>query len=564
MAPVAFSPENQGKEAALLVAMTEETKEAYKREKASLVGFQGSFTKKETVWREAVEAWQTDPLSKPGREVAVELRIAAKEAKARLDTALYSIITYGVVVDAYQDFMESVEDRYQTINETFMNLSTAYKIHLMEMEAQKLQIVKDAMGDRIREQEHTDLMETNRADRKTRLMELELRVIRERADAEALARANPPAPAQPVPAPAHPGPAAAAAAPQRRYREVSTLHPGALCLENSPEELRIFKNSFRNWYQISCLDTLDAEQQIFTLKKCCNLPLQQKINWELPTIEDALQALTAVWETEYPYVLRRLEFLRNKQLQTENYEEFVLRAKQLFVNGNIARMTPFQLQKLNIISGLRDSKLQIKLLALPPDATLADTDATWQAYTANIATSSKLGSSGSEVHKAQGVGNDSNPTCWKCGKNGHLKFDCRALSKDIYCAKCKVNGSHVTSTCRENEGRTRSYSRGRDTSRGRDRDTSRGRDRDTSRGRDRYRKDSRGRRDSRGRTPGRTDRSDSRRRSNNQNDKHRARSVSTHKDTLGQEIVNRITTRGVDDCVDIPVDEMEYVQLNEN
>ena len=163
----------------------------------------------------------------------------------------------------------------------------------------------------MKEQEHIDLMETNRSDRKTRLFEIELRVIRERAAAEALARANPPAPAPPPAGPAgaalphpHPGPAAAAAAPHRRYREVSTLHPGALCLENSPEELRIFQNSFRNWYQISCLDTLNAEQQIFTLKKCCSLQLQQKINWEiLPTIEEALEALTAIWETEYPYVL---------------------------------------------------------------------------------------------------------------------------------------------------------------------------------------------------------------------------------------------------------------------
>ena len=81
MAPVAFSPEDLGTEAALLTAMTAETKDAYKREKASLVGFQGSFTKRQTVWKEAVEAWQADPLSKPGREVAVELRAAAKEAK---------------------------------------------------------------------------------------------------------------------------------------------------------------------------------------------------------------------------------------------------------------------------------------------------------------------------------------------------------------------------------------------------------------------------------------------------------------------------------------------------
>ena len=241
-------------------------------------------------------------------------------------------------------------------------------------------------------------------------MDLELVVVRERAALEAAARANP-AQAQPPPVPPlvpapHAVGAGPAAAPQRRYREVSSLHPGVLGIQQSPEELRLFQNSFRNWYQISCLDTLDVPQQIFTLKKCCDLPLQQKINWEQPNIEAALLALTQVWITEYPIVVRRLEFLRNKQTQNEDDEEFVLRAKQLFVNGDIGRMTPVQLQKLNIISGLRDSKLQIKLLELPNDATLADIDAARHTYTANIATSAKLGGAVSE-HRAQKVANDS-------------------------------------------------------------------------------------------------------------------------------------------------------------
>ena len=286
MAPVAFSPEEAGKEAAILVSMTEETKDAYKREKASLIGFQGSFTKKETIWREAVELWQKDPRSTANREVAIELRQAAREAKAQLDTALYSVISYGVVTDAFEKFMEQVEDRYQIINEVFMNLSTAHEVHLKNVGDQKLQLVRDERAEMKRERderrqelEARDLIEANSVDRKARLMDLELVVIRERAAQEAAARANPaPPPLPPVPlVPAAPAAAAvAAAALQQRYREVSSLHPGVLCLQQSPEELRIFQNSFRNWYQISCLDTLDIEQQIFTLKKCCDLPLQQK------------------------------------------------------------------------------------------------------------------------------------------------------------------------------------------------------------------------------------------------------------------------------------------------
>ena len=367
------------------MAMAEETKDAYKREKASLIGFQGSFTKKETMWREAVELWHKDPLSNASREMPEEFRLAVREAKARLDTALYSVISYGVVTESYENFMDQVEDRYQIINKVFMALSASLRDHLKKEEDQKLQLVRDEMAEvkqeqdeRKQELEARDALEENRVDRKTKLMDLELLVVREKAALEAAARANP-AQAQPPPVPLVPAPhaggAGAAGALQRRYREVSSLHPGVLCIQQSPEELRIFQNYFWNWYQISCLDTLDVEQQIFTLKKCCDLPIQQKINWEQPSIDAALQALTQVWVTEYPIVVRHLEFLRNKQTQNENDEEFVLRAKQLFVNGDIERMTPLQLQKLNIISGLRDSKLQIKLLELPNDATLADIDA---------------------------------------------------------------------------------------------------------------------------------------------------------------------------------------------
>ena len=246
------------------MAMEEETKEAYKREKASLIGFQGSFTKKETLWREAVEVWHKDPLSNAGREMAEETQLAMKEAKARLDTALYSVISYGVVTESYENFMDQVEDRYQLINKVFMALSATFRDHLKKEEDQKLQLIRDERAEvkrehdkRIQEIEARDVIEANRVERKTRLMDLELVVVRERAALEALeaaARANPaqahPPPVPPlVPAP-HAVGAGPAAAPQRRYREVSSLHPGVLCIQ-------------QNWYKISCLDTLDVEQ-IFT------------------------------------------------------------------------------------------------------------------------------------------------------------------------------------------------------------------------------------------------------------------------------------------------------------
>ena len=237
--------------------------------------------------------------------------------------------------------------------------------------------MKKERDERLLELEAREKVDDNRNTRKTGLIELELRVIRERRAQEQAARDNPvPAPVPPVHAPPH-VPAAPAADPalHRRYREVQSLHPGILGLNQSPEELRTFQNSFRNWYEILCLDTLPIPQQIFSLRKCCDLALQQKLTWDIfPDIDAALLSLTQAWITEYPIVVRRLEFLRNKQMQSEDYEEFVLRATQLYLNADIATMTPVQLQKLNIISGLRDSKLQVKLLELPAGATMADLD----------------------------------------------------------------------------------------------------------------------------------------------------------------------------------------------
>ena len=536
MPPVAFSADVTGRETAMLMALEEESKEAYKREKASLVGFQGSFTKKEKTWGDAVEAWQQEPLSVTQKEMAEEAKAPMLEAKKRLDAALYDVINYGVVTDAYDDVMGQYDDRYEAINKKFMRLLNLFRDKYQRGEEEKLKMIKEEKAELKKERDEKleaeleavkakEEVEANRVERKLKLAEAELEIVRERAAADAAARANP-VPGPPVHPHAH---VPVDGALQRRYREVQSLRPDTLSISQSPEELRLFQDSFRNWFNISCIDTLGLQEQLFTLKKCCDLSLQQKVNWAQPNIEAALLALTQIWIAEYPVVVRRLEYLRNKQMQSEDDEQFVLREKQLFLNADIATMTPVQLQKLKIISGLRDAKLQIKLLELPAGATLAELDTARHNYTANISTSEKLGEAFSN-HKAQKVGSDTSQTCWKCGQIGHVKFDCRV--KDVYCTKCK-SSSHVASTCRNND-RGRSASRGRDNSRGRN----------ASRGRDRNRNDSKNnRQDSRGRTPGHRDKSDSRRRSNSRNERHRARSVD-HTETLGHEIVNRLQQQG--------------------
>ena len=198
MPPVVFAPEVAGRETALVVAMEEEVKARYKRDKASLVGYQGAFTKKETSWGAAVDAWTDDPMSATHKEATEECRMAMKEAKSRLDTAIYGVIAYGVVSDAYENFMDQMEARYQLINKRFLALSASFRDNLKAEEDQKLQMMKEERAEvkkerdeRMLEIEAREKLEDNRTTRKTGLIELELRVVRERRAAEQAARDNP-------------------------------------------------------------------------------------------------------------------------------------------------------------------------------------------------------------------------------------------------------------------------------------------------------------------------------------------------------------------------------------
>ena len=60
-----------------------------------------------------MEAWQDEPLSATHKEMAEESKAAMKEAKKRLDAALYDVINYGVVTDAYDSVMGQYDDRYE-------------------------------------------------------------------------------------------------------------------------------------------------------------------------------------------------------------------------------------------------------------------------------------------------------------------------------------------------------------------------------------------------------------------------------------------------------------------
>ena len=92
--------------------------------------------------------------------------------------------------------------------------------------------------------------------------------------------------ALPVPPPLAPHPE------QQCYREVSSLHPGKISLESSLLELHSFITNYNNWFQISCIDTLDVAQQIFTLKNCCSIGIQEQLNWQAQlTITMALNSL---------------------------------------------------------------------------------------------------------------------------------------------------------------------------------------------------------------------------------------------------------------------------------
>ena len=267
----------------MLMAMEEESKENYKKDKASLVGFQGSFTKKEKTWGENVDAWQLEPRSITRREMAEESRVPMLEAKKRLDAALYNMINYGVVTDAYDSVMEQYEDKFEVINKKFVRLLDLSRDRHQRGEEEKLRTIKEEKEELKKERDEKleamklkEEIEANRVERKLKLAEAELDLVRQRAAADAAARDNPVQ--GPLPHPQAHVPVGDPPPLQRRYREVQSLRPDTLSISQSPEELRLFQDSFRNWYNISCIDTLGIQEQLFTLKRCCDLTLQQKVD----------------------------------------------------------------------------------------------------------------------------------------------------------------------------------------------------------------------------------------------------------------------------------------------
>ena len=123
-------------------------------------------------------------MSATHKEATEELRMAMKEAKSRLDTAIYGVIAYGVVTDAYENFMDQMETRYQLINKKFLALSASFRANLKAEEDQKLQMIKEERAEVKKERDERILeiaareeLEDNRATRKAGLIELELRLF---------------------------------------------------------------------------------------------------------------------------------------------------------------------------------------------------------------------------------------------------------------------------------------------------------------------------------------------------------------------------------------------------
>ena len=128
----------------------------------------------------------------------------------------------------------------------YLGLYVAFKKLIVQQEEEMAKKTKEELVDRMKEAEQKDIIEVNRAaweERKiqnqTEHLQNETQLVRERAAAEAAARADPAVPTIPAAIPA-----VTAGPPERRYREVSSLHPGLISIENSPEELHTFEINF--------------------------------------------------------------------------------------------------------------------------------------------------------------------------------------------------------------------------------------------------------------------------------------------------------------------------------
>ena len=258
---------------------------------------------------------------------------------------------------------------------------------------------------------------------------------------------NPPAnPRGPAPAPAPAGPA------QPGVKVQDALKPKVLQRDSTPVEFTEFKRSYRSYHETSRLGTLPPAQQQAFLFACLSssvaTELRLRIDDTTPVFANraepsCMASLTTLFEIWHPVYTRRLHFFRLMQAKGQDFTAYLADLRRAGEEADLPGLTVDHLYVYKIFASITDDNLREKLLKLgEPNLQQVITEATAQevAKRANKATKKEDNpTSARTVRQGPSSSGPQAGHCTNCGKTPKCNPNsCRA--KNSTCNKCNKKG----------------------------------------------------------------------------------------------------------------------------
>ena len=243
---------------------------------------------------------------------------------------------------------------------------------------------------------------------------------------------------------------------------VELYKPFILSEKHNPRELKLWSKRFKSYYSVCNMTKARLEDQQMFFQSCLDPALYARIMDEIdadtPIFDDygCMALLIDEFTLMYPLFQRRLQYFKSKQRADEKNSDFANRVVAMGNECDLSGISIGEFHVFQIICGLKDTKLQEKLLEMKPTSTqLMDY---LKAVEVNSTTVKMMKEEeGSRSYKTETGGGKENKDkkdlkCYRCGAAKHLADKCP--HKKTICHKCKKVG-HIAAVCRTKNVNTR-------------------------------------------------------------------------------------------------------------
>jgi hypothetical protein len=167
-----------------------------------------------------------------------------------------------------------------------------------------------------------------------------------------------------------PAAGAVAHAPQR-CKPNDVLKPDKLTAEHTPVDYKVWRERFDVYYSSSMMSAASVREQQAYLFACVDVSLDKRIRpyifpttpiYSTPTDKGCLEMLEDEFLDIHPVLVRRVDFLQERQKPGQSVAEFVAQLEALSGEADLAGITPDGLFIMRIIAGVLDDKLRTKYL----------------------------------------------------------------------------------------------------------------------------------------------------------------------------------------------------------